>query len=1095
MNCYCYKCSKNVSSNHHHLFCNICGNSFHVKCTTLSKFAFRDMSDNDKTSWICADCVNLFPYNQITDNNVFNKLALGTYSSTMLTNCEDMIFNPFEHLSDESGIMNYDTYDPDINHFDQHCNVESICNSKYFDSLDFNNEICQRNAPNKSFSMIHCNLRSAHKNSIHLRNYCTTLDLTFDVLALSETWLHKNNDDISGFPHYNQLHNFRKNKVGGGVSILLRDNIQYKELDHLSTMSKTMESIFAEIYMTEKNIIVGCIYRPPNSDMVKFIEEITILINKINKLNKHVYLMGDFNVDLLQYNNHSMTSEFIDVMFSTYYIPLINRPTRVTDSSATLIDNIYTNCLNNENSISGILPTDISDHFPIFHILFDRQKSETITKPVFKRKISFKAIDKFNKCIHESKWDSVLDKENTQTAYCSFVNTFSKIYNDTFPMEQCKEASNIPKKPWITKNLLDCIIKKNTMYKKLKVKFDTSLYSEYKIYKNRLTGVLKHYEKQYYKKLLERNKNNLAKTWKTLNFLIGRKKKLKITSKFNHNNLEITEDKDISNHFNDYYLNMAKELHKNLSSHTQSNINSTGHKSYLRGSFGESIYLNPTDEEEISYIISSLNNGSPGHDGFDMKLIKNVKLDILSPITHVCNLSLTEGIFPSELKIAKVIPIYKKGSKDQFSNYRPVSVLSAFSKIFERLIYNRFINFFEKNDTLNNSQFGFRKNRSTSMAITNLTDAFHKSIEKHEYLLGLFIDLSRAFDTISHEILFDKLDFYGIRGVALTWIKNYLSERKQYVSYNDVNSDMGTLSTGVPQGSILGPLLFLIYINDLPNTSTKLSFIQFADDTTLYLQGSSLTDIFNIMNEEIDIISQWLKVNKLVLNISKTNYMVMSSKKNKIPEDLCKIKINGHQIEQVSETKFLGVMIDNKMSWKSHIDYINSKIMRGVGIIRRAKNFVYKDTLKTLYVALIQPYLTYCIVNWGGTYPSYLQKLHVSQKKIIRIISNSGFNSHTEPLFKELCLMNIFQLHEYFVGAFVFKCLSDLLPNIFHNYFTPNIHNRNGITLQSMYHSKKMCESSLKISGPKIWNALHVEIRKSMSVHIFKKSFKSKLFN
>ena len=807
--------------------------------------------------------------------------------------------------------------------------------------------------------------------------------------------------------------------------------------------------------------------------------------------------MGDFNIDLLQYNSHPMTSEFIDVMFSTYYIPLINRPTRVTDNSATLIDNIYTNCLDNENSISGILPTDISDHFPIFHIIFDKHKSETITKPVFKRKMSRKAIAEFNKCIHETRWDSILGNENTQSAYSSFVGMFSAIYNETFPVQQCKESTKIPKKPWITKNLLDCIIKKNTMYKNLKLKFDTSQYSEYKIYKNRLISILKHYEKQYYKKLLEENKHNLAKTWKTLNYLIGKKKKLKIKSKFRHNNLEITDDKDISNHFNDYYLNMAKELYKTFASHRISNIGSSeiNHLTHLHGSFSESIYLNPTNENEILDIISGLNNGSPGHDDIDMKLLKNVKSDISSPLTHICNMSLTDGIFPSELKIAKVIPIYKKGSKDQFSNYRPVSVLSEFSKIFERLIYNRFLTFFEKHNILNNSQFGFRKNRSTSMAITTLSDAFHESIEKNEYLLGLFIDLSRAFDTISHEILLDKLNFYGIRGIALTWIKNYLSERKQYVSFNNTHSDMGILSTGVPQGSILGPLLFLIYINDLPNISTKLSFIQFADDTTLYLQGSSLTDMFNIMNEEINIISQWLKVNKLVLNISKTNYMVMSSKKTKIPKNLCEIKIDGQLIEQVSETKFLGVMVDNRMSWKSHIDYINSKIMRGVGIIRRAKMFVYADTLKTLYRALIEPYLTYCVVNWGGTYPSYLNKLSVSQKKIIRIISNSGFNSHTEPLFKKLCLMNIFQLHEYFVGTFVYKSLSYLLPNIFHNYFTPNLHTRNGITLRSKYHSKKMCEASLKICGPKIWNALHADIRESKSIYIFKKGFKFKLFN
>ncbi len=391
--------------------------------------------------------------------------------------------------------------------------------------------------------------------------------------------------------------------------------------------------------------------------------------------------------------------------------------------------------------------------------------------------------------------------------------------------------------------------------------------------------------------------------------IINKRKSTQQNTSFDINGRKVSDSSDIENHFNNYFLNAPQELCK------QFPAQSKDPKSYLKERFNDSIYMKPTTNEEISKILLNMKNSSPGHDDIDVKILKKVSDSIVVPITHLCNLSLSNGNVPNDLKIAKIVPIYKKGTKDKLSNYRPVSVLPALSKIYERLVYNRLVNFLDKHKILNKQQFGFRKNHSTSLAISALVDQFHETVERNEFMLGLFIDLSRAFDTISHKILLDKLCHYGIRGIALDWIKNYLSNRKQFVVFNHKKSSMGNVNIGVPQGSILGPLLFLLYLNDLSNTSTKLSFIQFADDTSIFIKGKSVSNMCKLMNSEIKHVSEWLKNNMLTLNVSKTNYMIMASQGKKFNNEECEITIDEVLIKHVNDMKFLGIILDNKLTW------------------------------------------------------------------------------------------------------------------------------------------------------------------------------------
>ena len=371
---------------------------------------------------------------------------------------------------------------------------------------------------------------------------------------------------------------------------------------------------------------------------------------------------------------------------------------------------------------------------------------------------------------------------------------------------------------------------------------------------------------------------------------------MSVTKRFLHNGKIVEDGKEIADRFNNLFVNGGSTLAKEIPPVSKSPTE------YRKENMMNCFYIRPVTEIEIvDIIISDFKDSAAGWDELKPSVIRGIKEFIKMPLRHICNLSFNTGVFPWELKVANVVPIFKSGDDMLFSNYRPVSVLPVFSEVIERLMYNRLIGFINDNDLLYEYQFGFQKGQSTYMALVILLDKISEALENGECVVGVFLDFSKAFDTVDHDILLMKMKSYGIIDTAYDWFKSYLCDRVQYVTYNAMQSNRSAITCGVPQGSTLGPLLFLLYINDLSSVSKSCFSVLFPDDTNVFIKGKNLQELCNRLNDEPNNIQNWISCNKLSLNVLKTHCIIFTPR-NKIVDGI-EIKINNTSIARVSNTK------------------------------------------------------------------------------------------------------------------------------------------------------------------------------------------------
>ena len=556
-----------------------------------------------------------------------------------------------------------------------------------------------------------------------------------------------------------------------------------------------------------------------------------------------------------------------------------------------------------------------------------------------------------------------------------------------------------------------------------------------------------------------------------------------VINKIIYNNVEYTNEYDIAEKCNDHFVSVGQRVQESI---TPNNIDPL---IYMRGSFLSSFYYSPIDEFQVQSIIISLKNKSCGVFCVPIKVVKAMA-DILSPVlARLINRSFMMGHFPQCLKVARITPIYKGGAHSDLGNYRPISILPTFSKIYEKVVYAQLDKYIAKNNILNNSQYGFRNKMSTTHAITNHLTYLYDKLEHDNFVMSIFVDFKKAFDCVDHDILLSKLRYYGIRGLPYNWFQSYLQDRRQYTVVGDSRSTLKNVTCGVPQGSNLGPLLFLIFINDLPNCSDMFQFTLFADDSTLTATfHRDETEITNKVNDELIYVNYWLMANKIAINADKTKYIAFTYRRQTM---LNLIRIGDIRIRETTDIKFLGVYLDRSLTFKNHVKYISSKLAKSIGILNKLKYYLPLIVMKTLYRTFIQPYLLYGLQSWYSTYSNNTKSVVMLQKRAIRTITNSDYLAHTGPLFKALSILQIDHLFKYQILTYMYKTINwhyDLkvlaalnLQTDIHHY---NTRNANSYRLPN--YRKSMSRFSLIYLGPSLWNQLPLQIRDIPSFRKFK---------
>ena len=954
----------------------------------------------------------------------------------------------------------------------------------------------------KHSAIAHLNIRSFDANGKALNDILTESGNNLSVIAISEMWKYKAKDKPMGYQPPTMILR-PNNNGGGGVAIFCKNGIVNESINNLCYINDNIEICTVKTKLANRSRLISCIYKPPTTSLSNFCQEMRkILTWKDQNFPGLDYdLLGDYNLCLKNINNNRTIS---DLLNQFGYELAINRPTRIKLDSMTVIDYIISNCVNEAKFY--ILPTSLSDHFMIIKSMnSQRQTKKSIQCRIYKEEtiIHFKTL-----LLHED-WNDVISESDHDNKWNLFFQKTDILFNEAFPTKTVKVHEKVIDKPWCNDELILDYAKERKLFLKSKNSRTRGAMNRHLDFKKALEKKVRIAKRIYTEQQFQENKGNPKETWKIINQLINKNTETnRDIEKIVVNGTTITEKNEIANNFNTFFAGIGHQLEQNIPS------NQNEYDEYINSYLQEKIEVPSFKFKNVSLAdIIKLGKSikpkmSAGPDNIPSKVSKIMIMTIPQVYQSLINSSLNSGKVHQRLKDANIVPIFKKGDKACMNNYRPISLITSTSKILEKVVTKQLRDHLTANNLYFAAQFGFRPKHNTTMALLTCVEKYKDLLCQRKAVRSIFIDLTKAFDTVKHNILLDKLKAFGVNGIELDWFRNYLANRRQQCKIDGRTSQWEPSSIGVPQGSILGPLLFAIFINDLPSYIKKVERAQqdcgnlchlFADDTEITVYHSDNNQLHTYANKIIKIAQKWMKINKLTLNPSKTRTIKFS--RNPSPTPL----IDGTPITEVFHNnpdtsersfRFLGFQIDNKLDFKAHTQYVINKLNSANFILRRVKNQIGTRQKICIYNSLFRSQFEYGISIWSrGNNIDRIEKL---QKRAILAVDGPSKKRHTEPVFKRHGLLKVKHIRDLNDIGLAHSIIHNYAPDLLQKYLKkkqphPLVNTRRN--LLNLVDIQADQSSICKWLIPDTWNNLDNDLKTIDKIGNLKIKLKKKYLN
>lgn len=921
-------------------------------------------------------------------------------------------------------------------------------------------------------NIVHQNIQGLMGKELELELFMNCNNI--DILCITEHWL-KDHQFMFSFNNHQVASSFsRVNLIRGGSLIFVHNNLKFKERKDIVSLS--VERV-AEIACIElEQFIVLSVYRPPCALYDTFEKILEDVLLKISNTNKTVAVCGDFNINLLE--KSTIVNRFLILLKSYNLYNTFLEPTRITATSATCIDNVFTNMRPTSYSIINLLDSDHCGQLVSFTKSIVKANRKTVNfVPVTSCRLElFKnnLIDKLPSLPYHS---------NPDQAYSLLFNLINSQFKKVFTSRSISVSDRVLFSDWATPGIFKSRTRLFELYNERRHDHSEKFREYVKSYSKTFKRACSAAKSLHIKNKIQSSTNKIKTTWNIINSEIGRTTVRNNDFHLKINDVDVRADMEVATEFESFFTNIPVLTTKTLSSSSSSAYN------ILKDSVAECETSFEFTVVSVKDILDSFKDlevkKSTDLWGLSVQIISSIIQSISPFLAIVFNSCVASGVFPDLMKLSKVIPLFKSGSTTDPTNFRPISILPTLSKIFEKIILKQMLKHFNSQKLFHSKQFGFTKGRSTTDAGVELLKNIYEAWENSQDALGIFCDLSKAFDCVCHDTLIKKLHHYGIRDKALRLLSSYLDNRVQRVDVNGKISKGSVVTMGVPQGSILGPFLFLIYINDLPFcVRDEHKILLFADDTSLVFKVKRQLENFDQVNLALSKVVHWFNINNLLLNPNKTKLVKFSTPN--VRQLSTNVQLNGVELDPVESTVFLGITVDAKLQWGPHINKLSGKLSSAAYAVKKIRQITDVATARIVYFSYFHSLMTYGILLWGSC--ADINSIFVLQKRAVRAIYNLGPRVSLREKFKEINILTV-------TSQYIFENLLYVHKNESHFVKLSDVHSRNTRNKNNLtVHGTRLHRISNSFMGQciRFYNKLPMDVRK-LPIKKFKFFIKSKL--